>query len=156
MLINKWIKKISEIIQRTCLHNDKKEGKVMLQVRLYFSHFQTQLVTSSTSKYGWFIGLCTTPSKLVVYQAPGDERALDHNDAQQWCQNKFALHIMWICAILSRTKIRPNFFFFLEGGYFSHPIDLICNKMNRLLHCSLWWFSGALFFFGGEIARSPV
>ena len=43
---------------------------------------------------------CKTPNKLVVYKPMGAERAEDRTIAQQRCHNKFALRIMWICAIL--------------------------------------------------------
>ena len=64
----------------------------------------------------------------------------------------------------THIRLRPKIFFFFFGGYFSHPITKSAT-LNRLLHCSLWQYSGALFFsffegpflhFGGEIARSPV
>ena len=35
----------------------------------------------------------------------GAEHAADGTIAQQWCHNKFVLCIIWICAILLRTKI---------------------------------------------------
>ena len=35
----------------------------------------------------------------------GAERVVDRTIAQQWCHNKFALRVMWICTILSHTKI---------------------------------------------------
>ena len=53
----------------------------------------------------------TTPTcivSLLVYKPMGAEHAADRTIAQQWCNNKFALRIIWISAesaILSRTKI---------------------------------------------------
>ena len=60
-------------------------------------------------KNGIYIGTidrdyCTTHSKLVRKPMEG-EYAADHTIAQEWCSNKFALHILWIYAILLHAKI---------------------------------------------------
>ena len=51
---------------------------------------------------------------------------------------------------LSRPKKKK-----ISGATFHIPLTKSAT-LNRLLHCSLWQFSGALFaFWGGEIAQSP-
>ena len=61
-----------------------------------------------------------------------------------------------------RMYCKPKITFLFSGATFHIPLTKSAT-LNRLLHCSLWWFSGALFYFiegsflhyGGKFARSP-
>ena len=53
---------------------------------------------------------------------------------------------------ISTLLVRPKIKFSFSGATFHSPLTKSAT-LNRLLHCSLWWFSGALFCISG--AKSP-
>ena len=63
-----------------------------------------------------------------------------------WAQSKEVLYM---------AGVRPKMKCLYSGTTFHTPLTKSA-LLNRLLHCSLWQFSGVLFLhFGGKIAQSP-
>ena len=71
--------------------------------------------------------------------------------------------IIQLTSFVNGNSFRPKIKFLFSGATFHIPLTKSAT-LNRLSHCSLWWFSGALFFlffegsflhFGGKIAWSP-
>ena len=70
-------------------------------------------------------------------------------ERHQRCQVQ-AMIFEWASVAFNRPKIQ-----FLFRGYFSHPIDKICNIEQAFTLQSMAIFRGSFLHYGGKIARSP-
>ena len=119
------------------------------QVFLFCSIYY--LVLFSSCKYLWFeqnaskylfsrITLCTLlwkQMKNTVYQA----KILFFLLKTTFCFRKRLTSLYVVCRYQAKF-----FFFFFSGATFHIPFTKSAT-LNRLLHCSLWQFSGAIFLF---------
>ena len=110
---------------------------------------------ASPGKSRWSVVISKTKTKEsmhALYYRQFEDSELQTCGAYEYCHllayvtQSMCTERKWYCTGLCDMAAGQKLIFFF-GGYFHIPLTKSAT-LNRLLHCSLWQFSGALYFWG--------